>query len=56
MPVRMGVHSGAAQLRDGDYFGPTVNRAARLQDAGHGGQVLLSQVAAGLEDADLLPP
>ena len=30
MPVRMGLHSGSAQLRDGDYFGPTVNRAARL--------------------------
>jgi hypothetical protein len=28
MPVRMGGHSGSAQLRDGDYFGPTVNRAA----------------------------
>ena len=48
MLVRMGVHSGSAQLRDGDYFGPTVNRAARLQDTGHGGQILLSQVSVGL--------
>lgn len=40
--VRMGLHTGTAQLRDGDYFGPTLNRAARVMDAGHGGQVLLS--------------
>ena len=55
MPVRMGVHSGSAQLRDGDYFGPTVNRAARLQDTGHGGQILLSQASAGLIDGHLPP-
>jgi predicted ATPase/class 3 adenylate cyclase len=53
IPVRMGVHSGSAQLRDGDYFGPTVNRAARLQDAGHGSQILLSQVSATLIDGQL---
>src|SRR5207244_4090689 len=29
--------------RDSDYYGPTLNRAARLMSAGHGGQVLLSQ-------------
>ncbi len=40
--VRMGLHTGTAQLRDGDYFGPTLNRAARLMDAGHGTQLLLS--------------
>ncbi len=40
--VRMGIHTGAAQERDGDYFGPPLNRCARLQAAGHGGQVLLS--------------
>jgi class 3 adenylate cyclase len=38
--LRAGLHSGAADERDGDYFGPTVNRAARLMSAGHGGQVL----------------
>jgi predicted ATPase/class 3 adenylate cyclase len=53
MPVRMGLHSGSAQLRDGDYFGPAVNRAARLHDAGHGGQILLSQVSVGLIDGHL---
>ena len=39
---RMGLHSGAAELRDDDYFGPTLNRAARLMAAAHGGQILLS--------------
>jgi predicted ATPase/class 3 adenylate cyclase len=46
--VRMGVHVGEAQLRDGDFYGPSVNRAARIMAAGHGGQVLLSSRAADL--------
>ena len=40
--ARMALHTGAAHERDGDYFGPPVNRVARLLSAGHGGQVLLS--------------
>jgi predicted ATPase/class 3 adenylate cyclase len=40
--VRMALHTGATHERDGDYFGPPVNRIARLLSAGHGGQVLLS--------------
>jgi class 3 adenylate cyclase len=40
--VRMTLHTGAAQERDGDYFGPPLNRVARLLSAAHGGQVLLS--------------
>jgi predicted ATPase/class 3 adenylate cyclase len=40
--VRMALHTGAAQERDGDYFGPPVNRVARLLSAAHGEQVLLS--------------
>src|SRR5215210_2738178 len=40
--VRMALHIGVANERDGDYFGPAVNRVARLLSAGHGGQVLLS--------------
>jgi class 3 adenylate cyclase len=40
--VRMALHTGATQERDGDYFGPPVNRVARLLSAAHGGQVLLS--------------
>jgi predicted ATPase/class 3 adenylate cyclase len=48
--VRMGLHTGEAVERDGDYFGPTVNRAARIMAAAHGGQVLLSAVTAALVD------
>jgi predicted ATPase/class 3 adenylate cyclase len=44
--VRMGLHSGDGSLRDGDYFGPHVNRVARLMSVGHGGQVLISDVTA----------
>jgi predicted ATPase/class 3 adenylate cyclase/Tfp pilus assembly protein PilF len=40
--VRMALHMGAAEERDGDYFGPPVNRVARLLSAAHGAQVLLS--------------
>jgi predicted ATPase/class 3 adenylate cyclase len=46
--VRMGIHTGEATERDGNYFGPTLNRAARLMSAGHGGQTLVSSVAAQL--------
>ena len=40
--VRMALHTGAAEVRDEDYFGQPLNRVARLLGAGHGGQVLLS--------------
>ena len=40
--VRMGIHTGAATERGGDYFGPTLNEAARLMSAAHGGQIVLS--------------
>jgi predicted ATPase/class 3 adenylate cyclase len=40
--VRMGVHTGTADERDGDYFGPALNRAARLMSAAHGGQIVVS--------------
>ncbi len=53
--VRMGVHAGDTENRDGDYFGPAMNRAARIMAAGHGGQVLLSGVAAELADGRLPP-
>jgi predicted ATPase/class 3 adenylate cyclase/Tfp pilus assembly protein PilF len=46
--VRMALHMGAAEERDGDYFGPPVNRVARLLSAAHGGQVLLSLPAQEL--------
>ncbi len=44
--VRMGVHAGEAELRDGDYYGQSLNRAARIMSAGHGGQILVSDVVA----------
>jgi class 3 adenylate cyclase len=50
--VRMGIHTGVSEERDGNYFGPTVNLAARVMGAGHGGQVLASQVSAGLLGRD----
>ena len=53
--VRMALHSGAAEDRDGDYFGPPLNRVARLLAAGHGGQVLLSLAAEELT-RDARPP
>src|SRR6516162_2071908 len=46
--VRMGIHSGVAELREGDYFGSAVNRAARLMAIAHGGQVVCSQATADL--------
>jgi class 3 adenylate cyclase len=46
--VRMGIHSGPAEMRDGDYYGTTVNRAARLMSAAHGGQVVVSNATEQL--------
>ncbi len=43
-----GLHSGTAEIRGDDYFGPDVIRAARVEAAGHGGQILVSSVTAGL--------
>ncbi len=48
LPVRMGLATGEAELRDGDYFGAVLNRAARVMAAGHGGQVLVADSTAGL--------
>ncbi len=52
--VRVGVHAGETESRDGDYFGPAMNRTARIMAAGHGGQVLLSEAVTALT-ADALP-
>jgi len=46
LKVRCGLHSGADERRRGDFFGPAVNRAARIMSAAHGGQILLSQAVA----------
>jgi predicted ATPase/class 3 adenylate cyclase len=53
--VRMALHSGTAEERDGDYFGPTLNRTARLEAAAHGGQIILSSATRELI-IDHLPP
>ena len=46
--VRMGLHTGEAELRAGDYYGPALNRAARIMSLGNGGQVLISSTTADL--------
>src|SRR6516165_5009484 len=59
LPVRMGLATGEAELRDGDYFGAVLNRAARVMAAGHGGQILLADSTAvllgGVDLVDLGP-
>jgi predicted ATPase/DNA-binding SARP family transcriptional activator len=52
--VRMAIHAGAAQRRGGNWFGPTLNRVARLLTATPGGQIICSETAAGLS-RELLP-
>src|SRR4051794_40044809 len=41
--VRMALHTGLTEQREGDYFGPALNRVARLLSSAYGGQILLSQ-------------
>jgi predicted ATPase/class 3 adenylate cyclase len=48
LPVRMGIATGEADLRDEDYFGTVLNRVARVMAAGHGGQILVADTTAGL--------
>ena len=52
--ARMALHTGAAELRDDDYFGPPLNHVARLLAAGHGGQTLVSEITRNLT-RDRLP-
>ncbi len=52
--VRMAIHAGLADERDGDYYGPVLNRIARILDMAHGGQVLVSGTVAELIE-DRLP-
>src|SRR6185503_10423275 len=44
--VRMGLHTGEAELRNGDYYGQALNRTARIMSLAHGGQILLSGITA----------
>ncbi len=50
--VRVGLHTGEAQERGGDYFGSVLNRAARVMSAGHGGQSVMTAATAGLIERD----
>jgi predicted ATPase/class 3 adenylate cyclase len=51
--ARIGLHSGEAELRAGDYYGSSTNRAARLMGTGHGGQILASGATAAIVSHDL---
>jgi predicted ATPase/class 3 adenylate cyclase len=46
LALRCGLHRGASQARDNDFYGPEVNRAARIMSVAHGGQMLISQAVA----------
>ena len=48
--LRMGIHLGQAEQRDGDWFGTTLNRTARIMGIAHGGQVLVSRAVSSLLD------
>src|SRR6185295_1178586 len=52
--LRMGIGTGEAELRDADYFGTALNRAARVMAAGHGGQILVADSTAVLQGIDLV--
>ena len=47
LPVRMGIATGEAELREGDYFGAVLNSATRVMAAGHGGQIADPNLALG---------
>jgi class 3 adenylate cyclase len=53
--VRMAIHAGHAEMRAGDYFGPPLNRVARLLATSHGEQIVVSRAAAELA-RNRLPP
>ena len=56
LPVRMGIATGEAEAQGDDYFGSVLNRAARVMAAGHGGQILVEGVTAGLVSGVELVP
>ena len=51
--VRIGIHTGAPRVHEGDYWGMDVHRAARIAATAHGGQVVVSAAVADLASADL---
>jgi predicted ATPase/class 3 adenylate cyclase len=55
LQTRIAIHTGEAELRDGDYFGATLNRAARIRSLASGGQILMSRTTRDVV-VDALPP
>ena len=55
LKVRMALHCGPVEPRDGDFFGPTLHRLARLLDVGHGEQILMSAAALKAAGGTLAP-
>ena len=53
LKVRAAIHTGEADMRDGDYFGGALSRVARLMDAAHGGQTVVSEAAAAIGRSSL---
>ena len=53
LSVRMAIHTGGAELRDGDYYGPAPNRCARLRAVANGGQILVSGATQGIIESEL---
>ncbi len=53
--VRCALNTGVCELRDGDYFGQTVNRVARLEGIAHGGQIVMADATHALI-VDRIPP
>jgi predicted ATPase/class 3 adenylate cyclase len=51
LKIRMAVHAGPASPRGDDFFGPALNRTARLLAAAHGGQILVSAAAASMAES-----
>jgi len=55
LQVRMGLHTGEADIRDGDYYGTAVNRASRIAAVAHGGQIVCSRATEELVRDALSP-
>ncbi|HVL40017.1 MAG TPA: tetratricopeptide repeat protein, partial [Fimbriimonadaceae bacterium] len=53
--IRVAIHTGETDLLDGDYYGPVVNRCARLRGVANPGQILLSHATAQLAVGSLPP-
>ena len=53
--VRMAIHAGQTDERDGDYYGPVVNRIARILATAHGGQIIVSEAVADVAKHRLPP-